>query len=431
MRNSVLEFARNELANTSDASKMRWTGLYIFRLVVFLLHAVSAIFIAVVATRCGASFISESFAETLSEEFHGHHALGYLVMTEGGCDDPKNISCFYGIPETYDVAQMGLQWNVFALIAAFEWISASFALGHLSGNFDPAKRTRHDVSQIKFVCLVWNLVGALWLMPYTTPMSLLQTGITLLALMIATSVQYFPIGNEDEAGIVMHFTEYCTSASLLFVGVLILYIPNPQSWAVIVGFTGILMCNLTGVAAHICKIDTEAGRIGLPFSDMDWGKVGNYFKFYIINSWICMLVSIFIIVYLSGDSFSNEDIPWWVRFILVNLLVTFTIFGIWATVCYLIADVSSKSTGAAAYERVVIIGTHGGSVLDRRSNYLNGQGANDEEELEFVDSGFKLWTSDRLGFGLTVLSALAKLPITFTVFYGLIGAPGSAVCSAL
>jgi hypothetical protein len=52
---------------------------------------------------------------------------------------------------------------------------------------------------------------------------------TALALLIATSVQYYPVGSEDDAGVVMHYTEYCTSASLLFVAVLILYIPNPQS----------------------------------------------------------------------------------------------------------------------------------------------------------------------------------------------------------
>jgi hypothetical protein len=241
-----------------------WTGIRILRLVVFILHATSAIFLAIVATKCGASFISDSFTETLNNR----HPSGYLVVTEGACKDPRNISCFYGIPEAHDIAQRGLEWNVFALIAAFEWISASFALGHLSGDFDPSKRTVDDVSQIKLICLIWNLAGGLWLMPYTTPMSLLQAGMTALALLIATSVQYYPVGSEDDAGVVMHYTEYCTSASLLFVAVLILYIPNPQSWAVIIGFTGVLLCNLTGVAAHLCKLDTEEGRIGRPISSL-------------------------------------------------------------------------------------------------------------------------------------------------------------------
>ena len=368
---------------------MGWTAIQLLRIVVFVLHATSAVFLAIVATRCGASFISQSFTETQGRQ-------GYLVVASGSCDDPKNISCFYGIPEAHDIAQRGLEWNVFALIAAFEWISASFALGHLSGDFDPRGEMRGTP-----LCLAWNLLGALWLMPYSTPMSLLQVGLTLLSLLIATSVQYYPIGNEDGAGVVMHYTEYCTSASLLFVGVLILYIPTPPSWAVIVGFTGILLCNLTGVAAHLCKLDTVEGMACLPFYDLDWGKTGNHFKLYMIHAWTGMLLAVLIIAYLARDSFSNGDIPWWVRFILINLLVTYTLFGVWATACYILADMSIKEE-----RRVILVG-----------------------EVHEMDPTFKLWVSDRLGFGLTVLSASAKLPIAFTVFYGLLGMPGDKLCS--
>jgi hypothetical protein len=374
-----------------------WTGIRILRLVVFILHAVSAIFLTFVAGQCGASFITDSFTESFNR-----HPGGYLVVTKNTCSDPRNVSCFYGIPEAHDVAQVGLEWNVFALIGAFEWISASFALGHLTGNFDPAKRTKDDVSQIKLLSLVWNLAGGLWLL-LPGGVSLLQAGITVLALLLATSAQYYPVGGEDDAAIVLHYTEYCTSASLLFVGVLILYIPEPQSWAVIIGFTGILLCNLTGVAAHLCKIDTVEGRTQLPFYDLDWGKAANHFKLYLLHSWLGLLMAVLIIVYLARDSFSNGDIPWWVRFILINLLVTYSLFGIWATACYAIADTKVKPQSV-----VRIVG---------------------QNERLGVDPGFSLWVSHRLGYGLTVLSAAAKLPVAFTVFYGLIGMPGEKICS--
>ena len=376
-----------------------WTSLNILRLIVFILHAASAIFIAIVATRCGSSFISDSFTETLNNR----HPNGYLVVTEGACKDPRNASCFYGIPEAHDIAQRGLEWNVFALIAAFEWISASFALGHLAGNLNPAKRGADDPSQIKLICLVWNLAGGLWLMPYATPMSLLQAGITVLALLIATSVQYYPVGGEDDAAVVMHYTEYCTSASLLFVGVLILYVPNPQSWAVIIGFTGILLCNLTGVAAHLCKLDAAEGRTERPVYDLDWGKTANHFKLYMIHSWIGMLMAVLIIVYLARDSFTSGDIPVWVRFILINLLVTYTLFGVFATVCYVMADFQE----GGADQGMILVGMD----TDRA-----------------MGVGFKRWVGYRLGYGLTILSAVAKLPIAFTVFYGLIGMPGNEKC---
>ena len=52
----------------------------------------------------------------------------------------------------------------------------------------------------------------------------------------------------------------------------------------------------------------------------------------------------------------------------------------------------------------------------------------DVEEKE-MDPGFAKWVSGRLGFGLTILSAAAKLCIAFTVFYGLVCMPGDKVCS--
>lgn len=387
------------MPHSQHHQQVTWTGLQILRLIVFILHAASAIFISVVATKCGSSFISDSFTETLNNR----HPGGYLVVTEGACKDPRNVSCFYGIPEAHDIAQRGLEWNVFALIAAFEWISASFALGHLTGNLNPFKRGIDDVSQIKLVCLVWNLAGGLWLMPYTTPMSLLQAGITALALLVATSVQYYPVGSEDDAAVAMHYTEYCTSASLLFVGVLILYVPNPQSWAVIIGFTGILLCNLSGVAAHLCKLDTAEGRVERPVYDLDWGKTANHFKLYMIHAWIGLLMAVLIIVYLARESFTSGDIPLWVRFILINLLVTYTLFGIWATACYAIADLGVGEDD----QGMILVGT----------------------ESRETGPGFKLWASHRLGYGLTMLSAAAKLPIAFTVFYGLLGMPGDKVCT--
>jgi hypothetical protein len=390
--------------STHPPHQTAWTALQILRLVVFILHASSAVFLAVVATRCGSSFISDSFTETLNSR----HPGGYLVVTKGACKDPKSIACFYGIPEAHDIAQRGLEWNVFALLAAFEWISASFALGHLSMNFDPSKRTLEDVSQIKFICLLWNLAGGLWLMPYTTNMSLLQSGITALALLVATTVQYYPVGSEDDAAVVMHYTEYCTSASLLFVGVLILYVPNPQSWAVIIGFTGILLCNLTGVAAHLCKLDKMEGRVETPIYDLDWGKISNHFKLYMIHAWLGMFLALLVIVYLARQSLTSDDVPLWVRFILMNLLVTYTLFGIWATACYAIAD-----AGSVEYDQGV-------TVIESLNSHDGGR---------VMGKWFKLWVSYRLGYGLTLLSAAAKLPIAFTVFYGLLGMPGDKVCT--
>jgi hypothetical protein len=340
----------------------------VIKWIVFILHTLTALFLAFVATKC--SFITEVFTESFTK--------GYLVLAEGTCKDFQTKSCFFGIPEAYDIGQRGLEWNLFALLALFEWISASFALGHLYYKFNASNQT----SQIKLICLIWNVIG-IWLI--THPMSLLQRGISLLSLLIATSSQYFP---DDE--VVMHYTEYCTTASLLFVGVLILYIPNPQSWTVIVGFTGIILCNLTGVAAHLCKLETADEGGWLPFYDLDWGKIGNHFKLHLMHAWTGLLLALMSIVYVGRDDFMNADIPWWVRLILFNLIITFTLFGVWATFCYIMADQTIMT------ERLRLVG-------EKREN-----------------KDFQLWAVDRLSSGLTILSALAKLPIAFTIIFGLI-----------
>ena len=344
--------------------------------VLFILHAASAVFLAVCATRCGSSYVTPLFAESMGSVYTGYPVRS-LDSKNSTCINHKNRSCFFAIPEARDVAQIGLEWNVFALLAAFEWISASFALGHLGGE------------KIAPVCLVWNLAGVLWLMPYTTHLSLLQTGITALSLLVASAAQYYPLQDETS----MHYTEYCTSASLLFVAVLMLYVPGASTWAVIVGFTSILLCNLTGVCAHLCRQDIKAVEMNCPDNnnnnnnyrtlDMDWSDFKNHFKLYMLTAWVALLMAIFVIVYLSWYSFSSPDVPWWVQFIVINLLVTYNLFGVWATVCYAAADNLSE-----------------------------------------------WWADTALAYGLSVLSAVAKLPIVYTVFYGLIGMPGDArICS--
>ena len=101
---------------------------------------------------------------------------------------------------------------------------------------------------------------------------------------------------------------------------------------------------------------------------MDWSDFKNHFKLYMLTAWVALLMAIFVIVYLSWYSFSSPDVPWWVQFIVINLLVTYNLFGVWATVCYAAADNLSE-----------------------------------------------WWADTALAYGLSVLSAVAKLPIVYTV----------------
>ena len=158
--------------------------MYILRLSAFLLHFLSALFITYVTLRCGSTFVTHSYAE-------GRNGTGYAVLTDSTCQE----DCFYDVPPSALSAQVGLEWNVFALLAAFEFISAGFALWHL----DP-------LGPWRIVAYLWNLAGILLLAPYATHMSLLQYSITALSLLVGTAVQMYPIGREGD-GITSHGRE--------------------------------------------------------------------------------------------------------------------------------------------------------------------------------------------------------------------------------
>ena len=382
-------------------------------IVAFLLHFSSAIFLIIVASKCGAAFTSNSYTETVTDN------VGYALVFNATCEDPTTKQCFFGMPQSYDIKQDGLRWNVFALLAAFEWISASFALYYLQNLLE-----REDLT-IPLICLIWNAVGVLLIMPYNMSLSTLQSGASALALLTATLAEandwfnkddntpegpYHQTGMIDSGGYqfivptkpselaspakkptnshknvtVLHYTEYCASASLLFVAVLMLYVPDPVSWGPVVGFIGILLCNLSGIGAHYCKLD-QHNRVPMPFFNLDWTQCGNHFKLFMFHSWSGLFLALLVIFYMAWVSLTSEDVPIWVRFILYNLLVTYSLFGIFATVCYAMA----------------------GSRKD--------------------EANFNWWM-ETLDYGLSILSLAAKLPVAYTVFYGLVSMPGGDTC---
>lgn len=351
----------------------------VFRVVTFLLHFISAIFLAVVAVKCGGTFSSNIYMESFSD------SVGYQVISpEASCSPSESkTSCFFSVVQSYDVNQDGLKLNVLALLAAFEWISASFALFYLV-----------DVSHAVFfwtpmVSNLWNALGVLIFMPYTMPLGVFQTGITALSLLASTMAlinetfqretkkdggdqeqtsefihrvkMYQSVSMVDSRGYrvvgqspfqpvkkltptqtILHYTEYCTSASLLFVAVSILYMPDPLSWTIAISFVSILLCNLTGIGAHFSKLD-QHNTTSTHWYDLDWSKPGNHFKLFMIHSWSCLCLALCILIYNSWSSLSSTDVPLFVRFTLYNLLVTYSLFGIAATICYAMAGNRNKN----------------------------------------------------------------------------------------
>ena len=388
-------------------------GDSIFLGVTFLLHFTSALFLTWVALSCNGDIVTNAYTESTTDP------TGFIIIMNATCSDPYSKECFFGMAQSYDIRQEGLQWNVFALLAGFEWLSASFALYYLS-EWNPA--------WIHNLCVGWNLAGLFIFMPYAIPLTLLQSALTGLSLIGAGIMQF---AGEVQSGLAMrkrnkdteteedvlfyaspteievltnggkvwqipkkkahqtptliqtritlHYSEYCASASLLFVAVLILFIQGPPSWAATVGFVGVFLCNLTGIMAHLSKID-QRQKPQTKWYNLDWVNDGNHFKLFLLHSWTGLILAVGVILYLGRSNLTSTDIPWWVRLILWNLLVTFALFGIWATLCYAL-----------------------------------------------MGAGSDKWMG-RLDYGLSALSVAAKLPVAFTVYYGLVMKPGGRSC---
>lgn len=394
-------------------------GDAVFRGVTFLLHFSSAIFLASVALSCNGDLTSRAYTETTTDK------TGLALVMNATCGDPYSKECFFGSAQAYDVRQEGLQWNVFALLAGFEWLSASFALYYLLEYLETCLPRSWGVG----ACQLWNVVGVFVFMPYAIKLTLLQAALTGLSLVAAGVMQFagdvqsglamrkhgehseeellfYADGAYGDYGVVeregklwqvntgtkpvtippshvritLHYSEYCTSASLLYVAVLILFVQDPNTWAATVGFVGVFLCNLAGIMAHLSKLDQHR-KPPTPWYSLDWVQDGNHFKLFMMHSWTGLALALGVIFYLGLQSLVNDAVPVWVRFILWNLLVTYSVFGIVATVCY------------------AFMGT-------RR------------------DQGrFDLWMG-WLDWGLSVLSVAAKLPVAFTVYYGLVMQPG-------
>jgi hypothetical protein len=402
-----------------------------FRLVTFLLHFASAIFLAGVALSCSGDVVTRAYTESTTD------STGFPLVMNATCRDPYSQECFYGMAQAYDVRQEGLQWNVFALLAGFEWLSASFALYYLLEYLDTFVPHAWGVG----ACQVWNLVGIALFMPYAMRITLLQSGLTALSLVGAGVMQFagdvqsglavrrhggagedeellfYPTERQAEfewvedggrlwqipkkaakgvqkaaeeaiprshIHVILHYSEYCASASLLYVAVLILFVQDPLTWAVTVGFTGVFLCNLAGIMAHLSKMD-QHNKPPSRWYNLDWVNDGNHFKLFMLHSWTGLALALGVIFYLGKEGLTNEGVPVWVRFVLWNLLVTYSLFGILATALY------------------ALMGTmHNPETFNRWMGWLD--------------------------WGLSVLSVAAKLPIAFTVYYGLVMQPGARSC---
>jgi len=276
------------------------------RLLLFLVHAIAALYLGVTHK----SLVAESFAEVLSALPVGYPNHNLATTSLNASD------CFYEVCSTYETVQKGLEWDVFALLAVFEWASASFALAYLGFS--------------SMWCFLWNIAGAVLILYYDNSISILQVGITVLCLLVSSIAPWM-----IPDGVVLQYAEYCVSTPLAFLSVFVLFVPNAPSWAGILGVTSIFLCNLQGMGAYLSFIQNwEASELDTG-GFFDLMRVRNHFKLFLLNAWLTLCMGGLVVVYLARDYLQGDPIvPWWTGVLMYNLLAMLALSCAWAVFCY-------------------------------------------------------------------------------------------------
>lgn len=198
--------------------------------------------------------------------------------------------------------------------------------------------------------------------------------------------------------VLLRYAEYTITASFLYVGVLSIFVVGPPSWAFVAGFTGIFVCNASGLALHVIHTEQAIGPVVFgnitanPPSQQPQttappqprvyassvlrvpiiasvgrrpravsqqneqqssrrtrnpGHVlaavfgaGTWHEHWVAKlellkaAWFGLAVGIFIVIYFGRGYLFNGAMPTFVLFILWNLLVQYSLFGIVGTVFY-------------------------------------------------------------------------------------------------
>lgn len=198
--------------------------------------------------------------------------------------------------------------------------------------------------------------------------------------------------------VLLRYAEYTITASLLYVAVLSIFVVGPPSWAFIAGYTGIFACNASGLALHLLHTELALGPtvtesviqraeqeaqpqpsttrhqprwesrllrvpivasvarpvLGAPPDQNGsqgpaprWHQVaaavlgvGTWHEHWVAKlalleaAWVGLMVGILIVLYFGREYLFNTSLPGFVVFVLWNLIVQYSAFGIAGTVFY-------------------------------------------------------------------------------------------------
>lgn len=382
-----------------------------FHWVIFIFHAAAALLITFgVWFRCDPGhWVSYMYVDTYQVQpgspglwWDDRDARDFAECS--AVNSTNRRSCFDRDLPLYERAPSGLGWQVFGLLGHFEWISAAFALFYVKSAWYKSNW---------WVCTGVALLGTVLYMPFRGPVLVNQAVLQVVNFLVCAGVFYgykdvyrdpasrseLPSGPSEmtaradlggEGNLVptrlrdaqlpaLRFSEYCITASELWVAVLAVYVQDAPAFMSLGGYTLILLTNLYGVLLHYslisdnvqAKLDgktwsvpqqytmftqmaTGAPRKGLrvPESMLGakpapgladsllemmqrrvWGSYIASNTSTLLNAWLAYLVAIGLIFYQQTFLWSKEP-PAFVVFAGWSLIVSYSSFGIWMTLVY-------------------------------------------------------------------------------------------------
>ena len=150
-----------------------------------------------------------------------------------------------------------------------------------------------------------------------------------------------------QSEVVLRYSEYCLTASILWVSVLFTLVTAPPLWMVLMGFTGIFACNLYGIPLQLLQTCQRVDAIkntacacrrefwaflGLGTWRTEWVAMLAYAE----GAWIGLAVGLVILLYVVRGILFSATLPWQVSFYICNLLLWYSSFGIVASAIYLV-----------------------------------------------------------------------------------------------
>jgi hypothetical protein len=151
---------------------------------------------------------------------------------------------------------------------------------------------------------------------------------------------------ENLEGIAWRYGEYCITAPLLFLAVVTLLTAEGPAWLFLTGYWLLFTCNALGIALHLnfWVYEEEFNKFESPgpvywltrlFLAGTWSDPAVNLSSILQAAWVCLLVPMGGLVYLTRDVLFSSEMPILVLMMIWNLLVTYSMFGIVPTFVYI------------------------------------------------------------------------------------------------